>query len=264
MRELSLNQQYLHNRYHIIVITSSLSVAAIGVVAYHSHSLAQVAMIISWLLIANFLVIKLVFKPIIEDLQSIKTFTATIDTLETQVYTDRLTNIPNRQHFETFGPESLDICKTNELPFGLIILDIDHFKSVNDTYGHLTGDEVLKIFSKRLASVVVSTDYLARIGGEEFVVMLPGYNLEQTLTIARNMHHAIRCNPFSTPTPLGQNLSLNITVSVGINMAKPSYTGTLEQLLDHADKALYHVKNNRRDNIGLYKGVSIVEMMYPP
>lgn len=263
MRELSLNPRYLNSRYHIIVVTSSVSVALMALLAYHTYSVMRVWMFVGWLLAINFAIIKVVFKPIFNDLNSMKTITDTIDTLETQVYTDCLTRVPNRQHFDTYGPESLSACRANKQPFGLIILDIDRFKSVNDTYGHLTGDEVLKIFAKRLMNRVRVADYCARIGGEEFVIMLPNHDLEQTLTVAREVHAAMRNNPFSTPTPLGENLSLDITVSVGVTVLKSAApTMTLNQLLDHADKALYHVKRSGRDNIGIYGGVSTIEMVY--
>ena len=234
-----------------------------ALLAYQSYSVIRVWVFVSWLLVINFVIIKVVFKPIFNDLHSMKKITDTIDTLETQVYTDCLTRVPNRQHFDTYAPQSLSTCRVNKQSFGLIILDIDRFKSVNDTYGHLTGDEVLKIFAKRLLNRVRNADYCARIGGEEFVIMLPNHNLAQTLSVAREVHSAIRNNPFSTPTPLGENLSLDITVSVGVHVLKPTAGAlNLNQMLDHADQALYHVKRNGRDNIGIYEGVSAIKMVY--
>lgn len=159
---------------------------------------------------------------------------------------DSLTGLFNRRyinvHLETLLKQTGDLRKN----LAVLILDIDHFKSVNDTYGHNIGDEVLKIFAERIKSRMRGFDLLARTGGEEFVVTLVDVGIEKACFIAERLRRTIEKAPFPTSdTAIG---SLPITVSIG-----GAYIGdeviSIEEALDRADKQLYAAKEGGRNAV---------------
>lgn len=159
--------------------------------------------------------------------------------------TDSLTKLRNRRFFD----ESLE-CEyrnafRNKLPIGVLILDIDHFKSVNDTYGHLFGDLCLKEMGEIVQnSIHRATDIAARYGGEEFIVLLPNTNLKGTLCVANNIRNKVKAHLFKD-----EKTTLNLTVSIGAIAEIPSLLEAATPMIERADKLLYQAKENGRDQI---------------
>jgi diguanylate cyclase (GGDEF)-like protein/PAS domain S-box-containing protein len=154
---------------------------------------------------------------------------------------DALTGLFNRGHFTEALAAELDRAARAGATVGLLIADIDHFKRVNDTHGHLVGDRVLAEIADRLATAVRRYDTLARFGGEEFVVLVPDVrDLDALVGIGEQLRHAVRNHPFSA----GGN-ELAITVSLGVALAHAG--DSADALIGAADRALYAAKDAGRD-----------------
>ena len=132
---------------------------------------------------------------------------------------------------------------TEDRNFALIMVDIDHFKSVNDTYGHDVGDQVLKELSARLQEIVRGQDLAARLGGEEFLIVVTNATEDNAQLVAERIREDIAGVPMSATTPSG---SLDITVSVGVAM-RESASETPDEQLKRADEALYAAKRGGSD-----------------
>jgi diguanylate cyclase (GGDEF)-like protein len=153
---------------------------------------------------------------------------------------DGLTNVANRAAFDkAISAAIVSARRTNGL-LTLMIFDLDHFKRVNDTFGHPSGDDVLRTVSKVLEDCVRQDDFVARIGGEEFAAILPNSGKREAASIAERIGHAIRRLQFSHKED-----HFSVTISVGI--ASWDRTEPAESLYERADKALYKAKNSGRD-----------------
>jgi diguanylate cyclase (GGDEF)-like protein len=154
---------------------------------------------------------------------------------------DALTGVFNRGHFTQALAAELDRAARANAAVGLLIADIDHFKRVNDTYGHLVGDRVLAEIAERLAIAVRRYDTLARFGGEEFVVLVPDVrDLDALVGIGEQLRIAVRSRPFAV-----DGKALEITVSIGVALAHPGDSS--DSLIGAADRALYAAKDAGRD-----------------
>lgn len=160
--------------------------------------------------------------------------------LSKMAYTDSLTHIYNRLHFAHFLDAEIDKVERYGGTFSIIFFDLDHFKAVNDTYGHSTGDEVLEQITKIVSSANRSADIFARYGGEEFIILAPETDASGALIHAERLRNDIEKFEFET---VG-----HITSSFGITEFKPG-TDTLEKLLDRVDKALYQAKDFGRNRV---------------
>ncbi|HRF47118.1 MAG TPA: GGDEF domain-containing protein [Anaerolineales bacterium] len=154
-----------------------------------------------------------------------------------QANTDALTGLSNRRHFLEAAARSHERLQLAGQPFAVLVLDIDHFKRVNDTYGHAAGDRVLRDVADICRRAVRSTDLAARIGGEEFVVALPGTGLEGALELAERLRARIQ----ETDHELAVGTTEAVTVSIGV-AATDVLKVDLVHLLHAADKALYRAK----------------------
>ena len=157
---------------------------------------------------------------------------------------DALTGLNNRRYLEAHLASMLDHAITREKPLILMILDIDFFKRVNDTYGHDAGDMVLKGFANRVKGVIRTADLLCRLGGEEFVVVMPETTLETSQTIAERIRASVEDEKFIINS---QGDGIHITVSIGL--ADRTAECDPEQLYKRADRALYRSKNEGRNRI---------------
>jgi two-component system cell cycle response regulator len=159
--------------------------------------------------------------------------------------TDSLTGLHNRR----YGLFELDrMLARDGRNVAVMLLDIDHFKRVNDTHGHSVGDRVLSLVARRLRSQLREGDLLARIGGEEFLVALPECDRATALDCAERLRAAIGAQGFAVG---GAGASLAITLSVGIALAAPGCAETAQSLIDRADTALFGAKAHGRDQVTL-------------
>jgi diguanylate cyclase (GGDEF)-like protein len=165
-----------------------------------------------------------------------------VDALRELSETDPLTRLFNRRHLEQRFPSELENAVRRERPLSLIMLDLDHFGQVNKTYGHSTGDDILREMAKRLRSACRSSDVLFRWGGEEFVVLLPETNVTEAVGIAERVLAALREAPFETAKG-----ALTVTASAGVATVRP--TDSLLSAQDRADKQLQKAKQDGRDQV---------------
>ena len=156
---------------------------------------------------------------------------------------DPLTGLNNRRYMESQLGNVLQKAQARRRPVSLMILDIDHFKRVNDTYGHGAGDDVLKGFAQRVRQVIRAVDLMCRLGGEEFVILMPETDIDYAAMIAERVRSSVETTPF--PVEGGRNLP--ITVSIGI--ADNSSSAAPDDLLKRADIALYRSKSNGRNQV---------------
>ncbi|MBK9584544.1 MAG: PleD family two-component system response regulator [Alphaproteobacteria bacterium] len=157
--------------------------------------------------------------------------------------TDSLTGLYNRRYFEVHLEKLLQKNLASRKAMAVIMLDIDHFKSVNDTYGHNVGDEVLKTFGDRLTGSLRSFDLVARLGGEEFVVLLPDISKERAYLVAERLRRSIAERPFPCNVEGG---FLKVTASLGAAVIEHG-GHQIHEVLDRADKCLYEAKRGGRN-----------------
>ncbi|PCJ35216.1 MAG: hypothetical protein COA75_11335 [Cellvibrionales bacterium] len=153
---------------------------------------------------------------------------------------DPLTGVANRGGFDKRFDEELARSQRIGFPLSLLLIDIDKFKYVNDTFGHKAGDRVLQTIAKLMAGRVRDTDFIARYGGDEFVLLLPGTSAEDAKSVAQGFCDAVKRCGFHSH---GQ--SVDVSLSIGIAQLREGDTG--EILFERADAAMYEVKNNGRD-----------------
>lgn len=170
--------------------------------------------------------------------------------LEDVTTLDMLTGLLNRSEGEPLLRHSAALMRRRRLGYTLVALDLDHFKRINDTFGHPQGDQVLKAFARSLRRTVRESDIAVRWGGEEFLVMLPGEGLEAAELLAGRILHEVRQLRFSV-----EGRDLGITVSAGIRTvgAGEVQRVTFEEVVRDADTALYEAKRAGRDQYRLYK-----------
>jgi len=157
--------------------------------------------------------------------------------------TDMLTGLLNRRGFDEALLEARLYSIDHNQAMSIILADIDHFKKVNDTHGHLIGDSVLKMLSKLLKEHIKGKDIAARFGGEEFIIVLPETPLKGAFILAEQIRMSLRTMKW-TAKESGKAIG-SITISLGVAQFKP--TETAESLIQRADKALYFAKENGRN-----------------
>ncbi len=170
------------------------------------------------------------------------------EALRTQAMQDPLTKILNHGAIVEALNAEIDRAERESHPLALILLDIDHFKDVNDTFGHLVGDEVLREVSRRLRNCLRSYDSLGRYGGEEFLVVLPNIQRNQAVTLAQRIRRTIA----SKPVRVG-DASVPVTLSQGIASWDRPRKSPSDPLIRAADRALYAAKAGGRDAVRLVR-----------
>lgn len=165
------------------------------------------------------------------------------NTLEKKAYKDNLTGINNRENFEEFFTIEIAAAKHNEKPLSLIIFDVDHFKLINDTYGHQAGDVILVDLVNLIGDNIKNGDIFARWGGEEFVILTPQTDINGARNLAENLRKLVQLHRFNY-------VEQDITVSFGI--AQLSDEDTKRTLFEKADSALYAAKKNGRNRVEIY------------
>jgi len=170
------------------------------------------------------------------------------DAIRRQVVTDHLTGLYNRRYFMNRAGEEIERSLRHQAPLSVLMIDIDHFKDFNDTYGHSTGDRVLQTVARAMQDVLRDYDVCARHGGEEFAILLPSTPGEKAYYVAERMRRTLSGTRY---TGLGLPPEVNITISVGIATC-PRDATTIDDLMDLADKALYQAKAEGRDKVIVY------------
>ncbi len=158
--------------------------------------------------------------------------------------TDAVTGLYNRHYLTNHLDTQLAAAMRYDKILSLMMMDIDHFKNVNDTYGHAAGDKVLKAFSMIIAKNIRGIDLAARYGGEEFVVMMPDTPMDWARSIAERLRKQVEQHPFDVGLDAGP---INITVSIGV--AASTDQAMPAELLEYADKAMYSAKSTGRNKV---------------
>ncbi len=168
-----------------------------------------------------------------------------LEAIRAESLTDPLTGLGNRKYFDRMIGMAVQNALASGEPLSLLLFDIDHFKSFNDSYGHLTGDQVLRLVGLSLKQTIKGQDITARYGGEEFAVVLPNTALRQALTVADHIRRAVMSKELkkkSTGEILGR-----VTISVGVSMLKQG--DDTEALIERADACLYAAKRSGRNRV---------------
>tara|TARA_R110000737_G_scaffold77432_2_gene108585 strand:- start:12824 stop:13783 length:960 start_codon:yes stop_codon:yes gene_type:complete len=161
--------------------------------------------------------------------------------------TDGLTQLFNRNHWQHCIEAEFKRYIRSQHPSSLVMLDIDHFKVVNDNYGHLVGDDVIRHIAKVIREQVRETDVSGRYGGEEFVILLADTNAIDALVFAERLRKTVE-----ESVVIYNDIEIKYTVSLGIAEVDPSYS-SVSQWLEHADNALYQSKDNGRNKVTTYQ-----------
>lgn len=184
-------------------------------------------------------------KKLADSRKEVEDLRTNLEKISQEASKDPLTGLANRKTFDKSLKEFIDNAK-NGVDFSLLMLDIDHFKTFNDKFGHLVGDEVLKIVARELMNAVKGRDVVARFGGEEFAVLLPSTTLQGALVVAENLRHSIASRELThkdTKESYG-----SITISVGAGQFHHGKDSS-QTLIKRTDEALYRSKKGGRNRV---------------
>lgn len=170
-----------------------------------------------------------------------------VSDLETLAAVDWLTGLYNRRHFEALARAELARSQRYMRPVSVLMIDIDHFKAVNDRFGHAAGDQVLRAIAALLVADKRDADVAARLGGEEFALLLPETTDLAAVQFAERLRQKVRDH---APTAQGEKLA--ITISIGVAGVTATTSG-IEMLVRSADEALYEAKGGGRDRVSLWR-----------
>ncbi len=168
----------------------------------------------------------------------------TLKKLETLAITDDLTSIYNRRHFTELAQREFGLAQRQKRAFSLLILDIDFFKNINDSYGHLSGDCVIKSIAQECVNSLRQEDLCARWGGEEFIIFLSATSLNEAIVVANRLREQIENKTFV----FDQNSHQQVTVSIGVSTYHFD-DQELNQIISRADLALYHGKQTGKNKV---------------
>ena len=258
----------VHRSESALLVFIAVIVAA-GIVTFHAHSvlqlttgipdaerinnnfyLAKLLIVIGALLAAALAMGLLLILPLIRihlreesKLREMTTLlTARSRKMELAALTDGLTGMQNRRYFDDALKEYLEQFRRIDKPVGLMIVDLDHFKQVNDTHGHDVGDEVLRAIAGCLRGMTRYHDVVARLGGEEFAIVAPNMEIDNFMRFAERIRKAIAATPIAAGDVL-----LKVTASVGL--AIWDHKETADELYRRADQQLYEAKKGGRNRV---------------
>jgi diguanylate cyclase len=177
--------------------------------------------------------------------QEIEQLQENLQAVRTESLTDPLTTLSNRKFFDQALAKAMTEAKEGNQPLALLMADIDHFKSFNDKFGHLTGDQVLRLVALSVKQNVKGQDIAARYGGEEFVIALPNTALQSAITVADHIRRAVMTKELMKRSS-GERLG-RVTVSIGAAVLRPH--DTAQSLIERADMCLYAAKRNGRNRV---------------
>ena len=180
-----------------------------------------------------------------ESKQEINQLQKNLDAVRTEILTDPLTRLSNRKHFDQAILKAMVEATACRAPLALVMTDIDHFKKFNDNYGHLTGDQVLRLVAHSVKHNVKTEGLAARYGGEEFAILLPKTGLRDATMVAEHIRRGVMGRELrkrSTGETLG-----HVTISLGVAVLRPG--DTVQALIERADRCLYAAKRNGRNRV---------------
>jgi diguanylate cyclase len=180
-----------------------------------------------------------------------------LEAIQKEALTDPLTGLANRKHFDAALDQAISEANASQQPLCLLMGDVDHFKRFNDTWGHLTGDQVLRLVSKCLKDSVKGRDTAARYGGEEFAVILPGTSVINGRTVAEQIRHTVE-NKKIVKKSTGETLG-SITLSMGCAVYDRGETA--DQLIQRADACLYSAKRAGRNRVITEEDIDVTEVL---
>jgi diguanylate cyclase len=168
-----------------------------------------------------------------------------LESVRAESYQDPLTTLSNRKHYDMMIQRAITLARATDAPLSLLVIDIDHFKRFNDTFGHLTGDQVLRLVGLSLKQNIKGNDIASRYGGEEFTVILPGTTLAGATSVADQIRRAVMSKEL-VKRSTGENLG-RITISIGVALLNPN--DDLRSVYERADQCLYAAKRGGRNMV---------------
>ncbi|MBT0586626.1 diguanylate cyclase [Alteromonas oceanisediminis] len=194
--------------------------------------------VVFWIIIFTIMVEAFfIFRPMVARMSDFAT------RLQRDANFDALTNVLNRRAFNILAKQNFQLSKRHNHIFSVMMCDIDYFKRVNDSYGHATGDEVIKSVASQLSSLTRSSDIVARFGGEEFVIILPNTPQEEALRVAEKIRQQVESHVIDS-----EEDQLMVTISIGVSAVAPD-DSNVEPVIARADDALYLAKNAGRNRV---------------
>lgn len=178
-----------------------------------------------------------------ESKRQIQDMQESIEAIRFESLTDELTTLANRKHFDQSMERAMAEAEHTQEPVSLLMTDIDHFKQFNDTFGHQTGDQVLRLVALAVKQNVKGQDIACRYGGEEFGVILPLTNLQQAISVAENIRNSVMSKEL-VKRSTGENLG-RITISIGVSTFAAS--DTPQTMIERSDRCLYAAKHAGRN-----------------
>lgn len=179
--------------------------------------------------------------------------------LEQENITDPMLGIFNRRCLDRRMNQELLRAKRHDIDLAMMLVDVDHFKKVNDNWGHQIGDQALKHLADVMVRTLRQTDVIARFGGEEFVVLLPHTSSQEAAHLAERLRNSIEFTPLNLVGKHGERQELRITVSIGVTWLQPDDT-EVTQLIERVDQAMYQAKQGGRNRVvcsdGLARGTA--------
>lgn len=245
MRQLMQKLGQINTVIFISIISVLISIGITVLFFYLRQDFTGFKLTLSLAIVIPLIVAPLTAWPVME--QFVK-----IDSLEKEmrklVKFDSLTELLSRRAFFHDAKSFITFAEREQISFSIIALDLDKFKNINDRYGHSGGDEVLKHFGITIKSIFRKSDLSARIGGEEFVLLLPNTSKKTAHALSERLHQAVRDSII-----IHDDSSIKYTVSMGLVTLVPNKTDSIESILKKADELLYLAKEKGRDCTVIYK-----------
>ena len=238
----ALSMSALYKAY-LIFFFSLIIPQIIMLIYFGEHHHIGLVVLILIFIPATILLSKALYSSRLSNIEAHDNLEESVNKLHQLSMIDALTNIYNRRYFFEISKELIAIAEREQQTISLLMLDIDYFKKINDTYGHQTGDFILRDLVKEIEKIMRESDVFARVGGEEFAILLNDTPLDGAKIIAEKVRETIEDGIFTY-----DNISVDLTISIGISELNEENI-TIEDLYKKADKQLYIAKKNGRNRV---------------